>query len=343
MRVLLDINHPGQVHLFKHAARAWLARGDEVLFVARDKDVTIALLEEYSLPFERGPTRRRGVVGMLIELFSKTASLVGIGRRFRPHIVLSLGSPAAAWAAILLHVPHLAFEDTEHSTEQFVLYAPFTRWIATATCFRRELGRKQLRYAGYHELAYLHPARFTADAALPATLGLDPVERYVIVRFVSWEASHDRGHSGFSAAGKRRLVTLLAARARVIITSEQALPAELERYRLPTSAGRIHDLLAGAALYIGEGATMASEAAMLGVPSIYVNTLEAGTIDEQQSYGLVYHLPLEAAAIERALALLDDADARAEHQRRRARMLADKIDVTAWMLSTIDTLCPRPS
>lgn len=28
VRVLVDINHPGQVHLFKHAARAWMARGD---------------------------------------------------------------------------------------------------------------------------------------------------------------------------------------------------------------------------------------------------------------------------------------------------------------------------
>ena len=342
MRVLIDINHPGQVHLFKHAARAWAARGDAVLFVARDKDVTIALLEEYQLPYERGLPRRRGLAGMLLELFSKTAFLCGVGRRFRPDIVLSLGSPAAAWAATCLRVPHLAFEDTEHSTEQYVLYAPFTRWIATAVCFGRELGRKQLRYAGYHELAYLHPLRFTPDAALPASLGLAPAQRYVIVRFVSWEASHDRGHSGFSAAGKRRLMQLLAARARVIITSEQALPAELEGYRLPTSAGRIHDLLAGAALYIGEGATMASEAAMLGVPSIYVNSLGAGTIDEQQAYGLVYHLPAEAAAIERALALLDDPNTASEHQARRARMLAEKIDVTAWMLSTIDRLCPQP-
>lgn len=343
MRLLIDINHPGQVHLFKHAARAWLARGDAVLFVARDKDVTIALLEEYGLPYERGPLRRRGLPGLLRELFSKTARLVTIGRRFKPDIVLSLGSPAAAWAATLLRVPHLAFEDTEHSTEQYVLYAPFTRWIATAVCFKRELGRKQLRYAGYHELAYLHPHRFTPDAALPATLGIDPARPYVLVRFVSWEASHDVGHSGFSAAGKRQLMALLEERARVIITSEQALPAELERLRLPTSPGRVHDLLAGAALYIGEGATMASEAAMLGVPSIYVNTLPAGTIDEQQAYGLVYHLPDETAAIARAVALLDDPDSRAEHQRRRARMLSEKIDVTAWMIETIDRLCPRPA
>ena len=81
---------------------------------------------------------------------------------------------------------------------------------------------------------------------------------------------------------------------------------------------------------------------MLGVPSIYVNSLGAGTIDEQQAYGLVYHLPAEAAAIERALALLDDPNTASEHQARRARMLAEKIDVTAWMLSTIDRLCPQP-
>lgn len=341
MRLLIDINHPGQVHLFKHAARAWLARGDAVLFVARDKDVTIALLEEYALPYVRGPSRRHGLLGLLRELFSKTARLLSIGRGFKPDIVLSLGSPAAAWAATLLRAPHFAFEDTEHSIEQFVLYAPFTRWIATAVCFKRDLGRKQLRYPGYHELAYLHPERFTPDARVPVALGIDAPPPYVLVRFVSWEASHDLGHSGFSAAGKRQLMAMLEARARVIITSEQALPAELEHLRLPTSPGRMHDLLAGAALYIGEGATMASEAAMLGVPAVYVNSLPAGTIDEQQAYGLVYHLPDEAAAIACAVALLDDPDSLAEHQRRRARMLSEKCDVTAWMLETIDRLCPQ--
>ena len=41
-------------------------------------------------------------------------------------------------------------------------------------------------------------------------------------------------------------------------------------------------------LYIGEGATMASECAMLGTPAMYINTLGAGTLEEQEKYGLIF-------------------------------------------------------
>tara|TARA_B100000315_G_C14584869_1_gene592441 strand:+ start:2797 stop:2976 length:180 start_codon:yes stop_codon:yes gene_type:complete len=50
----------------------------------------------------------------------------------------------------------------------------------------------------------------------------------------------------------------------------------------------MHDVLYYATLYIGEGATMASECAMLVTHAIYVNSLTAGTLEKQEEYGLIY-------------------------------------------------------
>ena len=64
----------------------------------------------------------------------------------------------------------------------------------------------------------------------------------------------------------------------------------LEKYKIPIPPERMHDALYYSSLYIGEGATMASECAVLGTPAIYANNLSAGTLEEQRSkYGLVFY------------------------------------------------------
>ena len=47
MKILIDIGHPGHVHFFKHAVWELQKRGHEVFFSAREKDVTLLLLEHY--------------------------------------------------------------------------------------------------------------------------------------------------------------------------------------------------------------------------------------------------------------------------------------------------------
>ena len=42
-------------------------------------------------------------------------------------------------------------------------------------------------------------------------------------------------------------------------------------------------------MYIGEGATTASESCLMGTPAIYVNTISAGTIEEQEKSGLLFN------------------------------------------------------
>ena len=84
------------------------------------------------------------------------------------------------------------------------------------------------------------------------------------------------------------MVTELSKIVKVFISSEAILPFELQKYILNIPPEKMHNVLAFANLYIGEGATMASECAMLGTPAIYVNSITAGTLEEQEKYGLIY-------------------------------------------------------
>jgi len=196
-----------------------------------------------------------------------------------PDILVGIGSIRAAHASLLLRKPCISFEDTEHATEQIRLYLPFVASVCTPSCYRGEISQKQIRYKGYHELAYLHPNRFTPNPAVLDELGLAEGDPFIIVRFVSWQASHDVGQHGIR--DKVGLVKALEKYGRVLITSEGRCQRNCRTTRSGVSPEKLHDLLYYATLYMGEGATTASECAVLGTHAIYVNSLGLGYIAEE--------------------------------------------------------------
>jgi predicted glycosyltransferase len=210
---------------------------------------------------------------------------------------------------------------------------PFSDVVCTPSCFRKNFGAHQIRYNGYHEIAYLHPNWFVPDPGVLDEAGLSPVNPYIIVRFVSWQASHDVGQHGIR--DKVSLVKALEPYGRVLITSEVQLPPELEKYRIRISPEKVHDLLYYATLYFGEGATMASEAALCGTPSIYVSSL-TGTmgnfIELEHTYDLLYCFSDNEMALRKAEEILMDSESKTKWKIKRERLLHEKIDVTSFMV-----------
>ncbi len=51
MRILIDIGHPGHVHLFKNFAKEMINRKNEVLFTTREKECEIELLIFYKFKY----------------------------------------------------------------------------------------------------------------------------------------------------------------------------------------------------------------------------------------------------------------------------------------------------
>ena len=71
MRVLVDIGHPGHVHFYKHIIWKLQGQGHEVLVSARDKDVTLALLEQYGFSYRNLSTAGNGLRGMAQEFMQR--------------------------------------------------------------------------------------------------------------------------------------------------------------------------------------------------------------------------------------------------------------------------------
>jgi len=335
MRILIDIGHPAHVHLFRNLGLELIRDGSEVLFTCREKEFETELLEHYGLPYKSLGKKYSGTAGKIfgIARFGIREYLEGI--RFKPDLLLSHGSYIAAHAAAMLGRPHIALEDT-FNFEQIWLYKPFTKAIITGDFNHPLKSQKVIRYSGYHELAYLHPCRFVPDESVLGELGIGVDEKYVVLRFVSWKASHDLGHRGISLRNKVAAVKRFSEFVKVFISSEGALPPELERFRLKTAPYRIHDVLAFATLLWTDSFTMPSECSVLGTPSLVIHNSRSFPLDEQRDkYGLCFTFSEsdedQLRAIEKGESLLKTEGLKEEWIARRNRMIAEKIDLTGFL------------
>ncbi|MBN2863649.1 MAG: DUF354 domain-containing protein [Bacteroidales bacterium] len=339
MRYLIDIGHPAHVHYFKNLAFKLTSQGHEVLFTCRDKDVTIELLKHYKFRFVSFGKPYRSVPGKFFGMFYFTFRIILISVSFRPDMLLN-ATMYAAVASRVLGKPHLSLEDT-FNMEQVKLYLPFTSYILTGDYAHPAMGRKEIQYSGYQELMYLHPDYFKPDKTVLHELGIKENEPYVILRFVSWTASHDIRHKGIREANKILAVSEFSKYARVFISSEQELPDTLIKYRINIEPHRMHDALAFACLVFGESATMVTEGAMLGVPGIYLdNTSRYYTRDLETRYELVFNFSEteddQIKAIEKGIELLRSDSVRREWRFKQSKMLSEKINVTEFFVWFIE-------
>ena len=339
MRILIDIVHPADVHFFKNAVNEWQDRGHKVLITARDKDIALQLLRVYGFEFMCISSQGKGLWSMAHELVERDLRLFRIARIFEPDVLTGFTGISIAHVGRLLGKPSVVFYDTEFARLSNILTYPLATLVCTPDCYDGQIGKKHIRFPGYKDLAYLHPHRFTPDPKVVQEAGIDPESKFFVIRFVSWAAAHDVGEKGLSYANKIKFVKELSKYGRVFISSESRLPEELSSYHPPISIDKMHHLMAFSSLYVGESATMASECAVLGIPSIFIATSGRGYITEQQrKYGLVFSFSDDEQdqAFEKMKELLRQSNLSNEWFQRRERMLSEKTDVTTWMVEFIE-------
>lgn len=298
MRILIDIGHPSFVHVFKHFAWQMQEKNHEVLFSVRTKEHTEELLKEYNFGYRITGKNYKSVPGKMWGLCINTLRLIAVTLRYKPHIIFSGSSPYASFTSMITGIKHILIDDTENR-EQINLYRYGATIILTPDCFSLSLGSKHVRYPGYHEHAYLKTFIRNNYIKTPAS---KPI---VFMRFVDWKATHDVGVRGITDAQKVKLVSELTSIANIIISSEKALPVELLAYAYQGPFAGIHDVLAYSSVYFGESGTMASEAACLNVPAIYLDpTGRSYTRELEEKYGLVHNFSLSNNDFQNAVSLL---------------------------------------
>jgi uncharacterized protein len=341
MRILIDITHPAHLHFFRNAATLLKNQGHEVRLTGRDKDILGELAEQYGLEIEKFGRFKPGMLNLFLELVYRWWRLYRIARKWKPDVMLSVAGTYTALVGWITRTPVHIFYDTEHATISNLLAYPFATCIHVPDCYNRPIRWPHRRYPGYHELAYLHPDYFTPDPAVLDELGVKPYEKFVLIRFVGWGAAHDVGHKGISPENKRKAVKEFSKYARVFISSEAPLPNDLEKYRFPIPSSRIHDAMAYATLVYGESATMASEAAVLGTPAIYLDDEGRGYTDEQErKYRLVFNytesVDDQRLSIEKGIEILNTKEVKKLWQKKRGKILNDTIDTTKYIFKQIN-------
>lgn len=338
MRVLVDITHPAHLYFFSNAVKRLRARDDEILLVGRDKDCLADLARGTGADLRLYGGAPTGVLGLAKTLASRQWWLRGVARQFQPDVMAAIGGTFIGFVGWAMKIPTVVFSDTESALLSNSITFPFATRICTPQAFLLRNRAKQVRYRGYHQSAYLHPSVFQPDPTVLDELGLAPGVSYSIVRFVGWAAGHDLGRSGLQVADKLRLVELLAHEGRVFVSSEGELPAAIERYRFKLPVHRMHHALAFASLLVGESSTMSAEAAVLGVPSVFIYPrVELGVTREQAERWKIVHWYTAdeiETALESARAILRAGDR--ERWRQIGQKIAeDSVDVTEFICQQI--------
>jgi predicted glycosyltransferase len=136
---------------------------------------------------------------------------------------------------------------------------------------------------------------------------------------------------------------LLARHSVYVVPEGGKIAPEWERYKLAVPPEEYHDVLAFARLVITEGASTASEAACLGVPSVYINTTRRGYLEDQERrYRLVFNFTDPLAAARKVSQLLAQPPAAEELAAAQKRLVEDHIDVSAFVVEELDRVTASP-
>ena len=345
MNVLIQLSHPAHFHLYKNIARGLMEDGHQVLFVIKSKDILEQLLIDAGLPYVNinQHAHRGSKLGILWDMLVRDWRILRLCRKHKIDLITG-STPETAHVSWLLRIHGVnTGEDDAAVVPAFgKVTAPFIQCLVVPIpCNTGSMERNTVHYPGYHELAYLHPNHFSADASVVRKYGIDTDKPYFIIRFAQLNAHHDAGIKGINAAIAQRLVDILKPHGRIYITSERPLEPQFEEYRIKINPLDMHHVMAFASLYIGDSQTMAAEAGVLGVPFVRFNDFvgRIGYLNElENDYELGYGIKASSegsvgALCERVEALVSmKADERkAKYAAHRAKMLADKVDCAKFL------------
>lgn len=337
MNILIDINHPGHVHLMRNAYSLFIEHGHNIIVTVKEIPSALELLDLYGIPYINIGKKDDTLGKKGINQFVYDRRILKIVRE--NHIDMGVGTS--------INIPHVSKlsrmksiildDDDDDAEALFVKFChPFADVILTPSSISRK-SKHAVYVDAFHELTYLHPNRFSPDETVLQEVGVEKGEPFFVLRFNAFKAYHDIGELGLSMENQHRLVEKLKRKGKVFITTERGVDDNLKPYQLKISPEKTHSLLYYATMFIGDSQTMTSEAAELGTPALKCNSF-AGRLsvpnELERKYGLCYSfLPDQSDAffckIDELLAM---PNIKQEWQSRRMRMLADKIDYTAFLV-----------
>lgn len=328
-RVLFDLNHPADFHLFKRLMRQLKESAYSIRVVARDKECLHELLESEGVAFISRGRGSHSLAGKYIYAAWNLAVLLFQLIRFRPGIAMSLSSPYLALLSSITGITCITYDDTDLNPRLLPLIRRSTCILSPAT-YPHKFHNNHFRLPVFKEMAYLHPTVFQADQE----------SKDVFVRITRTDSVHHSHDSRLELDPLFEKIKLLSQQHPICLSSEVTLDSDHIDAVRRANPLHIHKDLAACRVFWGNSATMAAEAAVLGIPAIFVSAEKFAYISELEAYGLLFYfhpsqLQLSLEKLEQILAGNPSGE---EFSEAHTRMLTEKIDITAFMAWLLEKL-----
>lgn len=313
------------------------ARGDEILVLSREKDVACELLDGFGIPHSPVSRAATGTLPLAMELARRDLAVWRAIRRCRPNVMIGFGGVAIAHAGRVTGVPALSVYDSENATLQTRITWPFITHLYVPEAYGGPVPEgRTTRWPGTKELSFLHPSAYQPDRDIAQAHGVAEAGDTFFLRVVAWRANHDIGKAGWGGEMLGAVIEHLSARGRVILSSERPLPERFERYRYRGPTDAVHHVMGHCRMVLGESATMASEAAILGVHGLYAGRDFPGYLGDLARAGLLTEV--RAAGADSVIAAIDAALTvpMEEMRRRRDAYVAQCPDWAEAVVAALD-------
>jgi len=318
-------------------------RGHEIYFAAADKEgIVIKIIKSYGYPLVEEIIKSDINKSKVIKNIEIIFNLIKITNKIKPNLLFSPSSHYTGVIAKLFRIPYIAWADTETAIINSSISFPFIDTILTPSCFYNKVPKKKhIAFEGYKELAYLHPNWFKHDYTILKKLSLNSSDKIVLLRFSAFHATHDIGLKSHGQICKIKIfkyIKALEKHAKVFIsTTERSLGKDFELYELKIAPEEYTNFLSFCSLYIGEGTTTAAEAGILGIPWINIQKTKRGyLIDQEDYYSLGFRTDNLDFAFETAIDWIQDDSIKKKWQKKKQKLLDDKIDVSSFLIWFIE-------
>lgn len=344
MKILIYVGHPAQFHFFKNIIRKLGTDGHQVQLLLKTKDILeqLAIKEGFDYINIQKNIRKNNVFSIATASLSRTFKVFKIARNYKANMILGTDASVAQAARLLGIVGITTLEDdVEIIARMAKITFPFSSSIVVpSVCRVGKWDSKKVPYYGYMKLAYLHPNYFIPNREIVNKYIRE--DKYCIVRLAQLTAFHDVGIQGLNVDLVLKFIDIAKQNGyKVYISSESKLNELLQPYQLKIEHIEIHHIMSFASLLISDSQSMSVEAAMLGIPSLRfsdfsgrISVLEELEVKYKLTSGIKTSNPYEL--LEKAEQILSDPNSRDTYLSRRQKMLADKIDVTAFMVWFIE-------
>ncbi len=342
MNHLIDIGHPAHVHLYRNLYNFLNKKHKVYVTVKSNLESAKKLLTLYKIPYISIGSKSDNLIFKAFKQLSYDLQISFIVHK--KNIDIGIGSSInLAHASRVTKMHSIIMDDDDDEVQPlFTKFAhPFCNVLLSPESLRNKRKKKNtIYYPGFHELAYLHPKYFSPDPKVLIDAALKENDTFFVLRFNSFKAHHDIGKRGISLENQRKLVDLFKPYGKIFITTETAIHPEFQEFQITIAPHKIHSLLFYARMFVGDSQTMTNEAAILGTPAYKCNSF-AGKLsvpDElEYKYGLCYsYFPENFDGLMSQLEKdLKNLTLKSEWKEKRAILLAEKIDVTEFLVNFI--------